>query len=127
MASLFRDTKLCYVKTVSVTRSMTTATEVAKLPRGSRIVGLILNGTASDAGTTATLSIGSTSSSDEYVDAANVLSAGVGDGSQHLSGVAGALGAVITSDSSVYAKYAETGTASSAGSWDLSILFSQSN
>lgn len=125
MASLFRDTKLAYVKTVALTRAMTTATEIAKLPKGSRILGFLLNGTASNAGTTATISIGSSATSNEYVNAANALAAGVGNGSNLLNGVVGAIGGNKTSDSSVYALYAETGTVSSAGGWTLSILFSQ--
>lgn len=124
MASLFRDTKLAYVKTVSVDRTMTTATEIAKLPRGSRILGFIVNGVASDAGTTATLSFGSTTSSNEFVNAFSVL-AGYTNWVNDVDSAA--TGTILANDTSVYAKYAETGTVSANGAWQVSILFSQAN
>lgn len=124
MASLFRDTKLAYVKTVSVDRTMTTATEIAKLPRGSRILGFIVNGVASDAGTTATLSFGSTTTSNEFVNAFSVLT-GYTNWVNDVDSAA--TGTILANDTSVYAKYAESGTVSTAGAWQVSILFSQAN
>ena len=120
MASLFRDTKLAYAKTVSVDRTMTTATEIAKIPKNCRIIGFVINGTASDAGTTATLSFGSSTTSNEYVSGASVASGYVNYPNMVDST---ALGTVTTTDSSVYAKYAETGTASTVGAWQVTILF----
>lgn len=112
------------IKSVAVTRSMTTATQVAKLPKGANIVGFVLSGIQSDAGTTATLSIGSTSSSNEYVSAVSVRTGGSGNGVNLLAGVAGAVGqSVLSADTWIYAKYAETGTASTVGSWVLHIIY----
>lgn len=112
------------VKTVAITRSMTAATEVAKLPRGANIIALVLSGTASNAGTTATLSFGTTSAATELVNAQSVLAAGAGDGVQVLKGVSSAVGqAVLANDTRIYAKYAETGIASSAGSWVLHVIY----
>lgn len=121
MASLFRDTKLGYVKTVTVDRTMTTATEIAKLPRGTRVLGFIINGVASNAGTTATLSIGDSVASNEFVSGASVATGYT----NFVSAVKSTdMGTVLADDISVYAKYAETGTPSTAGSWQVSILFS---
>ena len=120
MASLFRDTKLAYAKTVSVDRTMTTATEIAKIPKNCRIIGFVINGVASDAGTTATLSFGSSTTSNEYVSGASVASGYVNYPNMVDST---ALGTVTTTDSSVYAKYAETGTASTVRAWQVTILF----
>ena len=113
------------VKKFAVTRSMTAGTDVAfVLPKGARILGFVLSGTASNAGTTATLSVGTTSGTPtEYVNAVNVLAAGVGNGVNLLSGVAGAVGDALTADTTVYVDYAETGAASSAGAWNLFCLY----
>ena len=132
----FPSSKDVRVAVCNVTRSMTTATAVQWLPRGAQIIGFILSGTASNAGTTATLSLGSTSAnSNEYVNAANVLAAGVGNGVNLLNGVAAGVGTVNTNPGQdanaekrlVYAKYAETGVASSTGSWVLFILYTAGN
>ena len=108
----------------SVTRTMTTGTKAFVLPAGATLRELILSGTASDAGTTATLSVGTTSSAPtEYVNAQSVLAAGAGNGVNVLKGVTGALPAKVTADTIVYVKYAETGTASTAGSWTLTAVW----
>lgn len=125
--SVIRGPKDVVVKTRSVARTMTTGTALATLPKGSRILALVLSGVASNAGTTATLSFGSTTTSNEYVSAVNALAAGVGNGVNVLSGVAGAVGAVLTADTVIYAKYAESGTASSAGAWKVHIVYTTGN
>ena len=122
--SVLFGTKLAYVKTVSVDRTMTTATQVATLPRGTRILGFIVNGVASDATTTATLSFGSTTTSNEFVNGVSVLT-GYTNWVNEVDSTA--TGTILATDTSVYAKYAETGTASANGAWQVSILFSQSN
>ncbi|MHB8603490.1 MAG: hypothetical protein ACYC9R_12725 [Nitrosotalea sp.] len=121
-------------KRKTITRTQTTATQVATLPRGAVLLGFVLSGVASNAGTTATLSIGSTAANaNEYVNAANVLAAGVGNGVQLLNGVAGAVGSMpaggipTTAPLPIFVKYAETGVASSAGSWKLWILYTTGN
>ena len=132
--SVMRGGKGLQAKRRAVARTMTTATQVATLPRGSVILGFVLSGVASDAGTTATLSIGSTSaSSNEFVNGVSVLAGGVGNGVQLLNGVAGAVGSVPaggipnTTDIQVFVKYAETGTASTVGSWKLWIIYTVGN
>lgn len=129
--SVMRGGRSLQAKRRSVTTAMTTATQVATLPRGSVILGFVLSGIASNAGTTATLSIGSSTTANEYVNAANVLAAGVGNGVNLLSGVAGAVGGSTAipsqSDMPIYVKYAETGTASNAGGWKLWIVYTTGN
>lgn len=125
--SVLRGPKDVKCKTRSIARTMTTATVLARLKKGSRILGLVLSGTASNAATTATLSIGNTATATEYVSAANVLAAGVGNGVTVLNGVASGVGAVLTADTPIYALYAETGDASSAGAWKLHILYTDGN
>lgn len=116
------DTKLCYVKTVNVDRTYTTPTIVAQLPRGSRILGLLLNGTASNASLTATLSVGTTTNVNELVTSENVLTA---NGTVLLTTGPTQVGIVQTAAiTNIYVEYAETGTASTQGSWQLSILYS---
>jgi hypothetical protein len=125
--SLFRGPKQPLVKTRTVTYAMSTATQVATLPKGARILAFVLSGSAASTATTATLSIGNTATSNEYVSTANVLAAGVGNGTSILTGVAGAIGGVLTADTPIYAKYAESGGTSSTGSWKLHIVYTTGN
>lgn len=116
-------------------RTDTTARKVFNMPRGARIIGFILSGTASDAATTATLSIGSTTTATEYVNALDVKTAGTGSGVGLLRGVTAGIGAVLggsvgqpgAADNYVYVKYAETGTASTVGAWKLFVLYTDGN
>lgn len=127
--SVMRGPKSMAVKTRVVARTMTAATQIATLPKGARILMLILRGTASDAGTTATLSFGTTTSANELVNAQSVLAAGAGNGVNVLKGVTGltGAGAVATKDTPIYALYAETGTASAAGAWQVDIVYTTGN
>ena len=113
------------VKQFAVTRSMTTGTDAAfVLPKNAQIIGFVLSGVQSDAGTTATLSIGTTSGTPtEYVNGVSVRTGGSGNGVNLLSGVAGAVGGKLSSDTKVFVKYAETGIASTVGSWTLFVLY----
>lgn len=117
--------KLPMVKIFQITRTMTLGTDRAfVIPKNAVIVGYVLSGRASDAGTTATLSIGTTSGTPvEHVNAVSVLAAGVGDGVQLLKGVANALVGKGSADTIVYVKYAETGGASTVGSWNLYCVY----
>lgn len=123
--SLLRGPKTVVEKTRNITRTMTTATALCSLPKGSRILRLSLGGTASDAGTTATVSIGTTSaSSNELINAYDVKTAGTGTGMHVLAGAAGVFPYLCTADTTIYALYAETGAASAAGSWKLVVEYS---
>lgn len=113
------------VKQFQVTRTMTAGTDKAfVVPKNAQIIGYVLSGTASDAGTTAVLSIGTTSGTPtEHVSSQSVLAAGAGNGVNVLKGVTAGVGAKLTSDTMVYVKYAETGGASTTGSWYLFVLY----
>lgn len=115
-------------KSRPVTRSMLSGTAVARLPQGSRIVALVLSGTASTAGTTATVSVGTTAANaNEYVNAYDVKTAANGNGPSLLPCVAGSVGQSAVgangTEQIIYVKYAETGTASGAGAWTLHIIY----
>lgn len=127
--SVLRGPKMVAVKTRIVARTMTTATQIATLPKGARILMLVLRGTASDAGTTATLSFGTTTTATELVNAQSVLAAGAGNGVNVLKGVTGltGAGAAATKDTQIFALYAETGTASTAGAWQVDIVYTTGN
>lgn len=105
-----------------ITRSMTSATEIATLPKGATIVGMTLIGTASNAGTSATLSIGNSGSGTAYVNARDVKTAGTGTGCMPLT-LAVDTSTALTADTKVTATVTEAGTASSAGAWTLLVHY----
>jgi len=107
-----------YTKYFRVARTDTTASVKMMLPSNATVIDIWMIGAASNAGTTATVSIGTSSTSTEWVNAQDVKSAG---GLIRPTSTVSAtnlpnLEAIPRgADISVYAKYAETGTASSAG------------
>lgn len=113
------------VKSFPVTRTMTTGTDRAfVIPKNARIIGYALSGTASDAGTTATISVGTTSGAPvEHVNALDVKAAATGSGFGYLRGVTAGVGNKLTSDLIIFVKYAETGGASTVGSWWLDVTY----
>lgn len=124
--SVTKGPKVVVSKTRKIRRTMTTATKLMVLPKGSRIIGIIFGGVASDAGTTATVSLGTTAGGPtEFLNARDVKTAGTGTGNFWI-GDHNATNPV-TADTIVYALYAETGTASTAGLWEVTILYTQSN
>lgn len=125
--SVIRGPKDVLSKTRNLTRTMTTGTQVATLPKGSRILYFVVEGTASNAGTTATIGIGNTSSANQYVTGFDVKTAATGNGPTMPVMVAGTGGVVLTVDTPIYFIYAESGTASSAGAWKVSILYTTGN
>jgi hypothetical protein len=125
--SVLRGPKATVSKTRNALRTMTTGTQVMTLPKGARILGFLLNGVASDAGTTATISVGSTVAANEFVSAQDVKTAASGIGPRLLPGVSGAIGVARAAETPIFFKYAETGTASAAGNWQISVFYTQSN
>lgn len=115
------------VKAFQVSRTDTTAALKMMLPADASILDFTISGVASDAATTAVVSIGSTSTSTEYVASADVK----GGGTFIRPTVTGT--AVVQtetlplgSDLPVYAKYAETGTASTVGGpWKVVVYFTR--
>lgn len=124
--SVIRGPKQYFIKTRAWARSMTSGTAVATLPKGARLLGFVLGGVASDAGTTATLSVGTSTTANELVNAASVLTT-AGAGPTNLAMVSGKYGTVLTADTTIYLKYAETGTASTVGGGYVTIQYSAGN
>lgn len=114
------------VKAFRVARTDTTAALKMQLPAGSQILDLNISGVASDAATTATISIGTTTTSTELVSAQDVKGAGTFIRPTTIaSGLVTAEALPRGQDISIYAKYAETGTASTVGAWTVLVYFIQ--
>jgi len=104
-----------YMKTGTVARTDTSAKNLFKLPANSVITRLWLSGAvASDAGTTATVSVGKTGSATAYVNAHDVKTAATATG-QQVPTTTAVLGSVGTATVQVIGTYAETGGASNTG------------
>lgn len=104
-----------FVQVASVTRAMTTATSLFTLPLDAMIIGLTIVGAAvSNAGTTATLSLGIVGGNGhDYLNTMDVKgSTGAG---QQVPSAATLPTSALTADTIVTATYAETGTASTSG------------
>jgi len=105
-------------KFFKISRTDTTGTKKAALPKGSVIGGAyVIGGVASDAATTATISFGSSATATEYVSGFDVKAAATGEGYSPVgaAAVGSTFGVPITTDVQVYGIYAETGTASTTG------------
>ena len=105
-------------KFFKVSRTDTTAAQKTALPKFAIIAGAyVVGGVASDAATTATISFGSTTTATEYVSGYDVKTAATATGYNPVGSkaVGAAFGTPLATDLPVYAKYAETGTASTTG------------
>jgi len=115
-------------KVIKIVRTDTTAFVGAWLPKDAVITGMYVIGqAASDAATTATISVGSTATATEYLAAFDVKTAATGEGYSPAgsAAVGSAFMEKLTADVPVYAKYAETGTASTVGGpWYVKIEYS---
>ncbi len=116
------------VKVFQILRTDTVASVKMLLPADATVLDFVIVGTASDAGTTATVSIGSTSTSTEYVNGQDVKGAGTfirptttvtGTNMVQIEGLPQG------ADRAIYAKYAETGGASTVGSWKVLVYFTR--
>lgn len=114
-------------KFISIARTDTTASIKAYLPKNSVLVGFYVIGSAvSNAGTSAVIDVGNTATSNEWVASYDVKTAATGEGYSPVgaAAVGSAMGTPLTSDNPVYAKYTESGTASSAGGpWIVKIEY----
>lgn len=115
-------------KTIKVVRTDTTAFVATVLPKDAVITGMYVIGhAASNAASTATVSVGTTATANEYLDGFDVKTAATGEGYNPAgaAAVGSAFMTKLTADVPVYAKYAETGTAStSGGPWFVKIEYS---
>jgi len=114
-------------KFIKVVRTDTTAFQGAYLPKDAIVVGLYVIGhAASDAGDSAVIGIGTTTSANEILASYDVKTAGTGEG-YNAAGAAAVgtyMATKLTADTPVYAKYTEAGTASAAGGpWFVKIEY----
>lgn len=120
-------------KNAVIARTDTTAFEAFSLPKGAVIVGSFVSGqTASDAQTTATISVGSNPGTTNEAVAAFDVKGATGQGFYASGAKAGTSVGVIASsgaaglaaDTLIKAYYIETGTASTTGGpWLVSVAY----
>jgi hypothetical protein len=115
--ALIPSSKDVTVKVFKVARTDTTASVKAVLPADASILDVQLIGAASDAGTTATVSIGTSATATEIVNAQDVKTAGgkIRPTTSWSTNYPNVQPVPLTGDIQLYAKYAESGTASTAG------------
>lgn len=117
----------CQEKFISIVRTDTTAFVGAWLPKDAVITGMyVIGAAASNAGTTATIDVGTTATSNELLASYDVKTAATGEGYNPAgaAAVGSAFGTKLTADTPVYAKYTESGVASSAGgAWLVKIEY----
>lgn len=104
-------------KAFQVARTDTTASVKCMLPADSSIINVYMVGVASNAATTATVSVGTTSTATEIINAQDVKTAGgmIRPTTTFSTSYPNLENIPLGGDIAIYAKYAETGTASSAG------------
>lgn len=116
-----------YIKMIALARTNTTAVIGAWLPKDACIVGIyIIGSVASDAGTSAIIDVGTTTTATELVASYDVKTAATGEGYNPVGGAAvgTAMRTKLTVDTPIYVKYTETGTASTAGGpWTVKIEY----
>lgn len=119
-----RSTQEVFIKVV---RTDTSSFIGAWLPKNAAITGMyVIGSAASTAGTTATVSAGSTATANEFINGFDVKTAATGQGYSPAGGAAvgTAMATPLTADTPIYAKYAESGTASGAGGpWFIKIEY----
>ena len=112
-------------KLFQVARTDTTAAVKAWLPKSAVIVGeYVIGAVSSDATTSASVSVGTTATSNELISAYSVLTTG-GEG-YHPAGasaVGSAMATPLTVDTPVYAKYAGVGAETTGGPWTVKIEY----
>ncbi len=102
--------------TCNVTYADTTTAKIFTLPKGARIIDIIVNVKTAFAGGTTTLDVGKTSDGDYYIDGVAVNAVGKASPSLlHPGAEITTLGEDI---------YANVGAGNTAGSLDITLLFS---
>ncbi len=127
ITSLVRGPKQPLVKTRFCSIADTTARQIATLPKGARPLYIVVGGIASNGVTTATLGFGTTTAANEWVTGHDVKTAATGTGPALPKFVSGIAGFVLTADTPIFVKYADTGGAASVGSWYASIFYTTGN
>ena len=114
------------VKVFRVTRTDTTSVVKAVLPADASILDAVIYGVASDASTTATLNVGTTSAATELVSGQDVKTAGgkIYPTTAFSPNFPNTEPRPLVGDIQLFAKYAETGTASTVGGpWTVVIYY----
>lgn len=108
----------------SIARTDTSAKVLGHLPKDAIITGVtIYSPTVSNAGTTATITVGYSGGSGHEILNGMDVKGSTGSGQQNPTTATG-LNSQLTADQTVIGVYAETGTASSAGGpWMVSIEY----
>ena len=111
-------------KTVQIKRTDTTAFDAFVLPKNAVIAGAYVMGTtASDAASTATISVGTNpGTTNECIAAFSVKTNGAG---YYAVGAQGgsSMGSQLTADTLMKAKYAETGASTTGGPWLVKVEY----
>lgn len=101
----------------TITYANSTVTFDAQVPSGSMIVGAYVDVTTLfNAGTTNVLTLGDGTTADRFLGASDVTEGTAGAYTK-------ALADVVTSDTSIVATYAQTGTAATTGAADIVLLY----
>ena len=117
------------LKIFQVSRTDTTATLKAVLPADSSILGFLIYGAASDAVTTANISIGSNVTATQFVNAQDVKTTGglvIPTSTFQSANIPQLENIPLVGDVQVWAKYAETGGASTVGGpWKIVVWYTR--
>ena len=113
-------------KYIQIARADTTAAVKAWLPRDAILAGMyVIGAVASDATTSASISVGTTATANEFLDAYDVKTAATGEG-YNVAGAAAvgsAMATKLTVDTPVYAKYTFSGANTTGGPWTVKIEY----
>lgn len=115
-----------YFKVVKIVRTDTTAFDAFILPKGAVPLGAFVTGqTASDAATTAIISVGTNPGTTDDILSAFDVKGSTGAGHYTAGAKQGTgLGTQLTADTLYKAKYTETGTASTTGGpWYVKVSY----
>ena len=113
-------------KLFQIARTDTTATQFATLPKYAVIVGeYVIGAVASDATTSASISVGTTATSNELIATFDVKTAATGEGYSPAgaAAVGSAMATVLTVDTPVYGKYTSSGAETTGGPWTVKIEY----
>lgn len=124
--SVVRGPKRVECKTRNVARTMTSGTAIMTLPKGSRFLYAVISGVESNSATAATVSLGTSATATELISGHDVKTAATGRHAFMVTGAATSAGTVFTTDQVIYAKYAETGAATT-GAWKVTVFYSTGN
>lgn len=112
--------KPIHTKSNTIARTDTTAKVLFGIPRDAIIRYFTISGTASNAGTTATLDIGTSADPDLLVDGVSVG----GSTTIQFAGIPANINELLASDLVIQGLYAETGTASTVGGdWTVTVHY----